>query len=103
MAVLTTHIKDLYSIEKVLEHRFGDRHLTVSHQAELKVKREKSGERLQELDTEKEKANAFLTFPTEERDNLVTKYFIDAINEEKTQQTNRNREFENFPSKYHQV
>ncbi|GBN14407.1 hypothetical protein AVEN_192142-1 [Araneus ventricosus] len=42
-------LTDLTTIEKALESRFGDSHLTQCYRTELKPRRQKSGESLQEL------------------------------------------------------
>ncbi|GBM50271.1 hypothetical protein AVEN_27029-1 [Araneus ventricosus] len=42
-------LSDLTTIEKALESRFGDSHLTQFYRTELKIRREKPGEILQEL------------------------------------------------------
>ncbi|GBL77200.1 hypothetical protein AVEN_12817-1 [Araneus ventricosus] len=46
LGILADKLTDLTTIEKALEYRFGDSHLTKFYRAELKTRRQKSGESL---------------------------------------------------------
>ncbi|GBM51574.1 hypothetical protein AVEN_184895-1 [Araneus ventricosus] len=64
---------DLMTIEKVLESRFGDSHLTQFYRSELKTRRQKSGENLQVLaaDVERLMSLAYAECPLDVRESPV--------------------------------
>ncbi|GBO45639.1 hypothetical protein AVEN_139022-1 [Araneus ventricosus] len=82
---------DLTTIEKDLESRFGDRHLTQFYRIELKTRRQKPGESLQELaaDVERLMSLAYAECPQDVRDSLAAQYFVDAIRDEEMQLSTR--------------
>ncbi|GBM86029.1 hypothetical protein AVEN_30525-1 [Araneus ventricosus] len=79
------------TIEKALESRFGDSHLTQFYRTGLKTKRQKPGESLQELaaDVERLMSLAYAECPLDVRERLAAQYFIDAIRDEETQHPNK--------------
>ncbi|GBL77781.1 hypothetical protein AVEN_234609-1 [Araneus ventricosus] len=84
-------LTDLTIIEKALESRFGDSHLTQFYRTELKTRRQKPGERLQELaaDVERLMSLAYAECPLDVRESLAAQYFVDAIRDEDTQHSTR--------------
>ncbi|GBN14660.1 hypothetical protein AVEN_236484-1 [Araneus ventricosus] len=84
-------LTDLTIIEKALESRFGDSHLTQFYRTELKTRRQKPGESLQELaaDVERLKSLAYAECPLDVRESLAAQYFVDAIRDEDTQHSTR--------------
>ncbi|GBM66543.1 Retrovirus-related Pol polyprotein from transposon 297 [Araneus ventricosus] len=84
-------LTDLTTIEKALESRFGDSHLTQFYRTELKTRRQKPGESLQELaaDVERLMSLAYAECPLDVRDSLAAQYFLDAIRDEDTQHSTR--------------
>ncbi|GBN65897.1 hypothetical protein AVEN_181729-1 [Araneus ventricosus] len=66
-------LTDLTTIEKALESRFGDSHLTQFYRIELKTRRQKPGERLQELaaDVEQLMSLAYGECPLDVRESLA--------------------------------
>ncbi|GBL99438.1 Transposon Ty3-I Gag-Pol polyprotein [Araneus ventricosus] len=82
---------DITTIEKALESRFGDSHLTQFYGTELKTRRQKTGESLQELDADVERlmSLAYAEFPLDVRESLAAQYFVDAIRDEDTQHSTR--------------
>ncbi|GBN70391.1 hypothetical protein AVEN_55137-1 [Araneus ventricosus] len=80
-------LTDLTTIEKALESRFGDSHLTQFHRTELKTRSQKPGESLQELaaDVERLMSMAYAECPLDVRESLAAQYFVDAIRDEDTQ------------------
>ncbi|GBM76935.1 hypothetical protein AVEN_67783-1 [Araneus ventricosus] len=83
-------LTDLTTVEKALESRFGDSHLTQFYRTELKT-RQKPGESLQELaaDAERLMSLAHAECPLDVRESLAAQYFVDAIRDEDTQQSAR--------------
>ncbi|GBO44457.1 hypothetical protein AVEN_98109-1 [Araneus ventricosus] len=79
----------LTTIEKALESRFGDSHLTQFFRTELKTRR--PGENLQELaaDVERLMSLAYAECPLDVRESLAAQYFVDAIRDEGTQHSTR--------------
>ncbi|GBM78130.1 hypothetical protein AVEN_17054-1 [Araneus ventricosus] len=84
-------LSDLTTIEKALESRFGDSHLTQFYRTELKTRRQKPGESLQELaaDVERLMSLAYAECPLDVRESLAAQYFVDAIRDEDTQHSTR--------------
>ncbi|GBO33944.1 hypothetical protein AVEN_37502-1 [Araneus ventricosus] len=84
-------LTDLTIIEKALESRFGDSHLTQFYRTELKTRRQKPGESLQELaaDVERLMSLAYAECPLDVRESLAAQYFVDAIRDEDTQHSTR--------------
>ncbi|GBM42270.1 hypothetical protein AVEN_234989-1 [Araneus ventricosus] len=84
-------LTDLTTIEKALDARFGDNHLTQFYRTELKTRRQKPGESLQELaaDVERLMSLAYVDCPLDVRESLAAQYFVDAIRDEDTQHSTR--------------
>ncbi|GBL73575.1 Retrovirus-related Pol polyprotein from transposon 297 [Araneus ventricosus] len=84
-------LTDLTTVEKALESRFGDSHLTQFYRTELKTRRQKPGESLQELaaDVERLMSLAYAECPLDVRESLAAQYFVDAIRDEDTQHSTR--------------
>ncbi|GBM12525.1 hypothetical protein AVEN_188697-1 [Araneus ventricosus] len=84
-------LTDLTIIEKALESRFGDSHLTQFYRTELKTRRQKPGESLQLLaaDVERLMSLAYAECPLDVRESLAAQYFVDAIRDEDTQHSTR--------------
>ncbi|GBN08212.1 hypothetical protein AVEN_94007-1 [Araneus ventricosus] len=84
-------LTDLTTIEKALESRFGDSHMTQFYRTELKTRRQKPGESLQELaaDVELLMSLAYAECPLDVRESLAAQYFVDAIRDEDTQHSTR--------------
>ncbi|GBM08967.1 Retrovirus-related Pol polyprotein from transposon 297 [Araneus ventricosus] len=84
-------LTDLTTIEKALESRFGDSHLTQFYRTELKTRRQKPEESLQVLaaDVEGLMSLAYAECPPDVRESLAAQYFIDAIRDEDTQHSTR--------------
>ncbi|GBN76318.1 hypothetical protein AVEN_228123-1, partial [Araneus ventricosus] len=84
-------LSDLTTIEKALESRFGDSHLTQFYRTELKTRRQKPGESLRELaaDVERLMSLAYAECPLDVRESLAVQYFVDAIRDEDTQHSTR--------------
>ncbi|GBN58217.1 hypothetical protein AVEN_181390-1 [Araneus ventricosus] len=84
-------LTDLTTIEKALEARFGDSHLTQFYRTELKTRRQKPGESFQVLDADVERlmSLAYAECPQDVRDSLSAQYFVDAIRDEDTQHATR--------------
>ncbi|GFT14397.1 CCHC-type domain-containing protein [Nephila pilipes] len=82
---------DLTTIERALESRFGDNHLTQFYRTELKTRLQKPGESLQVLaaDVERLMNLAYAECPLDIRESLAAQYFIDAIRDEDTQHPTR--------------
>ncbi|GBM54203.1 hypothetical protein AVEN_11268-1 [Araneus ventricosus] len=80
-------LTDLTTIEIALESRFGDSHLTQCYRTELKTRRQKPGESLQELaaDVEQLMSLAYAEYPLDVRESLAAQYFVDAIRDKDTQ------------------
>ncbi|GBM14277.1 hypothetical protein AVEN_86977-1 [Araneus ventricosus] len=72
-------LTDLTIIEKALESRFGDSHLTQFYRTELKTRRQKPGESLQELaaDVERLMSLAYAECPLDVRESLAAQYFVE--------------------------
>ncbi|GFT21110.1 transposon Ty3-I Gag-Pol polyprotein [Nephila pilipes] len=85
------NLTDLTTIERALESRFGDSHLTQFYRTELKKRRQKSGESLQVLpaDVERLMSLAYAECPLDIRKSLAAQYFVDAIRDEDTQHSTR--------------
>ncbi|GBM29868.1 hypothetical protein AVEN_110374-1 [Araneus ventricosus] len=79
----------LTTIEKALESRFGDSHLKQFYRTELKTRRQKPGERLQELavDVERLTSLAYAKCPLDVRESLAAQYFVN---------TNQRRRYATF-------
>ncbi|GBN09132.1 hypothetical protein AVEN_4277-1 [Araneus ventricosus] len=79
-------LADLTTIEKALEARFGDSHLTQFYRTELKTRRQKPGECLQVIaaDVERLMSLVYAESPKDVRDSLAAQYFFDAIRDEDT-------------------
>ncbi|GBM21294.1 hypothetical protein AVEN_149876-1 [Araneus ventricosus] len=84
-------LTDITAIEKALEFRFGDRHLTQFYRTELKTKRQKQGESLQVLaaDVERLMSLAYAECPLDVRESLAAQYFVDTIRDEEKQLSTR--------------
>ncbi|GBO01644.1 hypothetical protein AVEN_68075-1 [Araneus ventricosus] len=84
-------LTDLTIIEKALESRFGDRHLTQFYRTELKTRRQKPEESLQVLaaDVERLTSLAYADYLLDVRESLEAEYFVDAIRDEDTQHSTR--------------
>ncbi|GBM33146.1 hypothetical protein AVEN_83662-1 [Araneus ventricosus] len=84
-------LTDLTTIEKALESRFGDSHLMQFYRTELKTRRQKPGESLQELaaDVERLMSLAYAECPLDVWESLAAQYFVDAIRDEDTQHSTR--------------
>ncbi|GBM25662.1 hypothetical protein AVEN_131344-1 [Araneus ventricosus] len=79
-------LTNLTTIEKALESRFGDSYLTQFYRTELKTRRQKPGESLQELvaDVERLMRLAYAECPLNVRESLTAQYFVGAIRDEDT-------------------
>ncbi|GBM84608.1 hypothetical protein AVEN_247301-1 [Araneus ventricosus] len=82
-------LTDLTTIEKALESRFGDSHLTQFYRTELKTRRQKPGESLQELAADVKRLMSLAECPLDVRESLAAQYFVDAIRDEDTQHLTR--------------
>ncbi|GBM24792.1 hypothetical protein AVEN_245044-1 [Araneus ventricosus] len=82
-------LTDLTTIEKSLEARFGDSHLTQFYRTELKTRRQKPGERIQVLAADVERLRSLAECPQDVRDSLAVQYSVDAIRVEDTQHATR--------------
>ncbi|GBN29260.1 hypothetical protein AVEN_5489-1 [Araneus ventricosus] len=84
-------LTDLTTIEKALESRFGDSHLTQFYRTEPKTRRQKPEESLQELaaDVERLMSLAYAECPLDVRESLAAQYFVDAIRDEDKQHSIR--------------
>ncbi|GBM41570.1 hypothetical protein AVEN_100602-1 [Araneus ventricosus] len=84
-------LTDLTTIEKALESRFGDSHLMQFYRTELKTRRQKPGENLQELaaDVERLMSLAYTECPLDVRESLAAQYFVDTIRDEDTRHLTR--------------
>ncbi|GBM31667.1 hypothetical protein AVEN_198936-1 [Araneus ventricosus] len=93
-------LTDLTTIEKALESRFGDSHLTQFYRTELKTRRQKPGENLQVVaaDVERLMSLAYAECPLDVRESLAAQYFIDAIRDEETQLSTRLMDFTDLKS-----
>ncbi|GBL79109.1 hypothetical protein AVEN_92362-1 [Araneus ventricosus] len=93
-------LKDLTTIEKALEARFGDSHLTQFYRTELKTRRQKPGQSLQVLAAYVERlmSLAYAECPQDARDSLSAQYFVDAIRNEDTQLSTRLMDFTDLKS-----
>ncbi|GBL98624.1 hypothetical protein AVEN_139300-1 [Araneus ventricosus] len=93
-------LTDLTTIEKALESRFGDSHLTQFYRTELKTRRQKPGESFQELaaDVERLMSLAYAECPLDVRESLAAQYFVDAIRDEETQLSTRLMDFTDLKS-----
>ncbi|GBO08306.1 hypothetical protein AVEN_80509-1 [Araneus ventricosus] len=87
-------LTDLTTIEKALESRFGDRHLTQFYRTKLKTRRQKPGESLQVLaaDVERLMCLAYAECPLDVRESLAAQYFVDAIRDEDTQHSSNTQD-----------
>ncbi|GBM05883.1 hypothetical protein AVEN_135253-1 [Araneus ventricosus] len=93
-------LTDLMTIEKALESRFGDSHLTQFYRIELKTRRQKPGESLQVLaaDVERLMILAYAECPLDVRESLAAQYFVDAIRDEEMQLSTRLMDFTDLKS-----
>ncbi|GBM34992.1 hypothetical protein AVEN_240357-1 [Araneus ventricosus] len=84
-------LTDLATIEKTLEFRFGDKHMTQFYRTELKTRRQKQGESLQVLvaDVERLMSLAYAECPLDVQESSASQYFVDAIRDEDTQHSAR--------------
>ncbi|GBM45500.1 hypothetical protein AVEN_210231-1 [Araneus ventricosus] len=89
--ILADKLTDLSTIEKALESRFGDSHLMQFYRTELKTRRQKPGESLQELaaGVERLMSLVYAECPLDVRESLAAQYFVDAIRDEDTQHSTR--------------
>ncbi|GBL82392.1 hypothetical protein AVEN_252541-1 [Araneus ventricosus] len=87
------------TIEKALESRFGDSHLTQFYRTELKTRRQKPEERLQvsAADVKRLMSLAYAERPLDIRESLVVQ-FVDAIRDEETQLSTRLMDFTGLKS-----
>ncbi|GFU02019.1 transposon Ty3-I Gag-Pol polyprotein [Nephila pilipes] len=85
------NLTDLTTIERILESRFGDSHLTQFYRTELKTRQQKPGESLYGLaaDVERLMSLAYAESPLDIRESLAAQYFVDAIRDEDTQHSTR--------------
>ncbi|GBM23047.1 hypothetical protein AVEN_67027-1 [Araneus ventricosus] len=90
-AIPADKLMDLKTIEKALEVRFGDSHLTQFYRTELKTRRQKQGESLQVLaaGVERLMSLAYAECHQDVRDSLAAQYFVDAIRDDDTQHATR--------------
>ncbi|GBN03735.1 hypothetical protein AVEN_45758-1 [Araneus ventricosus] len=88
-------LTDLTTNETALESRFGDSHLTQFYRTELKTRRQKPGESLQELaaNVERLMSLAYAECPLDVRESLAAQYFVDAIRDEEKQLSTRLMDF----------
>ncbi|GBM75174.1 hypothetical protein AVEN_163729-1 [Araneus ventricosus] len=93
-------LTDLTTIEKALESRFEDSHLTQFYRTELKTRRQKPGENLQELAAAVQRfmSLAYAKCSLDVRESLAAQYFIDAIRDEETQLSTRLMDFTDLKS-----
>ncbi|GBN76873.1 hypothetical protein AVEN_132878-1 [Araneus ventricosus] len=93
-------LTDLTTIEKALESRFGDSHLTQFYITELKTRSQKPGESLLELaaDVERLMSLAYAECPQDVRESLAAQYFVGAIRVEDTQHSTRVMDIEDLKS-----
>ncbi|GBM39862.1 hypothetical protein AVEN_45815-1 [Araneus ventricosus] len=79
-------LTNLTTTEKALESRFGDSHMAQLYRTELKTRRQKSGESLQEsaADVERLMSLAYAECPQNVRESLAAQYFVDALRDERT-------------------
>jgi len=89
--VPTEKLQDPSAIEAALECRYGDAHLTEYYRAELKARRQKTNESLQELATDIERLVhlAFSDCSLQTQGSLAAQYFTDALRDEEMQQALR--------------
>ncbi|GBN54692.1 hypothetical protein AVEN_206928-1 [Araneus ventricosus] len=87
----TDKLTDLTTIEKAFKSRFGDSHLAQFYGTELKTRRQRPGESLQELaaDVERLTSLAYAECPLDVGESLAAQYFVDALRDEDTQQSTR--------------
>ncbi|GBM98132.1 hypothetical protein AVEN_229774-1 [Araneus ventricosus] len=87
-------------MEKSLESRFGDSHLTQFYRTELKTRRQKPGECLHALAADMERLMnlAYAECSQEVRDSLAAQNFVDAIRDEDTQHLTRLMDAKDFKS-----
>ncbi|GBN37335.1 hypothetical protein AVEN_7516-1 [Araneus ventricosus] len=80
-------LKDLTTIEKCLETRFGDSHIMEFYRTELKTRRQKPGESLQVLsaDVERLMSIAYAECLLDVRGSLAAQCFFEAIIEKNMQ------------------
>ncbi|GBN10662.1 hypothetical protein AVEN_207632-1 [Araneus ventricosus] len=90
----------LSTIQKTLEARFSESHLTQFYRTELKTRRQKSGESIQVLaaDVELLMSLAYFECPLNVRESLAAQYFVDAIRDEDTQHSMRFIDAKDFKS-----
>ncbi|GBM55413.1 hypothetical protein AVEN_150470-1 [Araneus ventricosus] len=90
----------LTTIEKALESRFGDSHLTQFYRNELKTRRQKPGENLEVLaaDVEQLKSRAYAKCPLDVRQSLAVQFFTGAIRDEEMQLSTRLMDFADLKS-----
>ncbi|GBN09453.1 hypothetical protein AVEN_116681-1 [Araneus ventricosus] len=93
-------LTDLTTIEKALESRFGDSHLTQFYRTELKTRSQNSGESLQVLaaDVERLMSLAYAKCPLDVRESLAVQFFVDAIRDKETQLSTRLMDFTGLKS-----
>ncbi|GBM33258.1 hypothetical protein AVEN_101605-1 [Araneus ventricosus] len=84
-------LTDLTTIQKALESRFGDSYLMQFYRTELKTRRQKPGESLQELaaDVERRMSLAYAECSLDVRESLAAQYFVDAIRDKDMQHSTR--------------
>ncbi|GBM67231.1 hypothetical protein AVEN_208940-1 [Araneus ventricosus] len=93
-------LTDPTTIKKALESRFGDSYLTQFYRTELKTRRRKPGQSLQELaaDVERLMSLAYAESPLDIRESLAVQFFVDAIRDEETQLSTRLMDFTDLKS-----
>ncbi|GBL72159.1 Trafficking protein particle complex subunit 9 [Araneus ventricosus] len=100
LQILADKLTELTTIEKALESRFGDSHLTQFYRTELKTRRQKPGESLQVLaaDVERLMSIAYTECPLDVWESLEVQFFINAIRDEETQLSTRLMDFMDLKS-----
>ncbi|GBO10564.1 hypothetical protein AVEN_49266-1 [Araneus ventricosus] len=94
------NLTDLTTIEKALESRFGDSHLTQFYRTELKIRPQNPEESHQVLaaDVERLMSLAYAECPLDIRESLAVQFFVDVIRDEETQLSTRLMDFMDFKS-----
>ncbi|GBL94940.1 hypothetical protein AVEN_187457-1 [Araneus ventricosus] len=93
-------LTDITTIEKALESRFGDSHLTQFYRTELKTRRQKLEESLQVLATDVERLISleYTECPLDVQESLAVQFFVDVIRDEETQLSTRLMDFMDLKS-----
>ncbi|GBN09179.1 hypothetical protein AVEN_186922-1 [Araneus ventricosus] len=93
-------LTDLTTIDKALESRFGDSHLSQFYRTELKTRRQKPAESLQVLaaNVKRLMSLAYAEYSLDIQENLAVHFFVVAIRDEETQLSTRLMDFTDLKS-----